>query len=66
MNNRIAQFIGDLKALEKRHGLEIDHHGEYVSYLRDKTVSNNHSPIVATLFEDSVWEDEEWDVEEGG
>lgn len=56
MNNRIAQFIGELKALEEKHGLELDHHGEFVGYLRDTTVSNNHHPIVATLFEDSVWD----------
>jgi len=56
---RIRDFLRELRALEVKYGLEIDHHGEYVGYLRDTTVSNNHYPVVATLYEDSCVEVEE-------
>lgn len=50
---RITQFVAELKSLEKKHGFEIDHHGEFVSYIRDLWTANNHSLIVAKLFNDS-------------
>jgi hypothetical protein len=56
-NCRIAQFIEALKKLEDKYGFEIDHHGYFVSYLRDRTISNNRAPIVATLSNDSDWEE---------
>jgi len=55
-NNRVAKFIEELKELEDKHGLEIDHHGEFVGYLRDLTVSNNWNPVIATLSNDSDFE----------
>lgn len=57
--DRIDKFINELKELEKKHGFEIDHHGEFVSYLIDKTVSNNRDVIVCTLFGESLAEDYE-------
>jgi hypothetical protein len=50
---RVENFIRELKDIERKYGLEIDHHGEFVSYLRDNTVSNNHHPVIATLTNDS-------------
>ena len=55
-NSRVAKFIQELKELEDKHGLEIDHNGEFVGYLRDMTESNNWNPVIATLSNDSDFE----------
>ena len=51
---RLKNFISELKDLEKKYCLEIDHHGEFVSYLRDTSVSNNNHPVVAVLYAESI------------
>jgi hypothetical protein len=49
---RISNFIYELKHLEDKYQLEIDHHGEFVSYLVDRL--SKHQTIVAKLFENSI------------
>jgi len=51
--SKVDNFIRELKRLENKYGVEIDHNGEFVSYLRDRDVSNNHYPIIAKLTNDS-------------
>lgn len=52
-DKRLRDFVDELKQLEAKHGFEIDHNGEFVSYIIDKTVSNNRDVIVGKLFNDS-------------
>ena len=51
--HRVSDFLKELKELEKKYLMEIDHHGEFVSYLLDKSISNNRDVIIGYLSNDS-------------
>lgn len=52
IKERVSRFIFELKELEDKYYLEIDHHGEFVSFLVDRL--SKHQTIVAKIFEDSI------------
>ena len=54
---RVETFLKELKELEKKHQFEIDHHGEFVSYLCDTSISNNRCAPIGYLSNDSDFEE---------